>query len=694
LVTFCLIGGTDISLSGEQINKSGNTSKMQRLSKNRLAMLASLDLHNFTPERIADIWIKYETGLHNSIKNNGKQYTLGLYKDCYTFLRNYLLELPTQPLSFCKVDLNGIPKPLWTLRPLIKGDRDLIRIALTIARSYEQIRLEVDYSKLDSITDEMSEEVQKSVRVLSKKFKRFLKKFTLKRKWYLGSLTDPIQPWQKVLTSLTKGPNGPAVACSHLDATAVVQDKVLASSIEELNRALGQEWITTWMKQQALSSTSKDNLFTGRLGFSAEPAGKTRIFAIGDYWSQLSLKPIQISLYRTLQSINTDATSNQDKGFSSLIEESKGHRTYCFDLSSASDRIPAIMQKHRLELMSNRHVADSWFNVMTKRDFYIKATGQSIRWKVGQPLGLLSSFPSFALWHHDIVQFAANWENYHKGSTLRFFKQYRILGDDIVIFDTKVARRYQWLLKKIGLEINLSKSVIGNEGNSQIEFAKRLSLRGKEMSSLKHNILSKNDIHSILDLVELLGKRDFTFPDTGHHGLCRILKSEDLQRLQYMLWLRLSSEPSLIVKRGNSDLIINRDDIIQRIISKRTANIIKKAMEIKPLDMETEFPRLVNGFTSIDVSCDAKTLADRSIGDLSGSHPIVLALTQTSRELQFLMFTVLDDLEPDTVTPVEYLPVVSSKSYYSDLKARTRFLSKIILECFQEALDDQNESKA
>lgn len=655
-------------------------------------MIASLDLHNFTPEVVADIWIKYETGLHRSIKNNGKQYTLELYKECYTFLRNYLLELPTQPISFCKDDSNGIPKPLWALRPLIKGKRGNKRLALSIARSYEQIRLEIDYSKLESITDEMTQETEKSVRDLSKKFKKFLKRFTLKRKWYLGSLSDPIQPWSKVLTSLSKGPNGPAVASSHLDAVAVLQDENLATSLDELNSALGQDWISSWMKAQASSCKVEDQLYTGRLGFSAEPAGKTRIFAIGDYWSQLSLKPVQVSLYKTLQSISTDATKDQNYGFSSLIKESCGHPTYCFDLSSASDRIPAVMQKIRLELMSDRHVADSWYRVMTKRDFFVKATKESVRWKVGQPLGLLSSFPSFSLWHHDIVQFAANWENYHKGKPLRFFKQYRLLGDDIVIFNKEVARRYQWLLKKIGLEINLSKSVIGDSVNSQIEFAKRLSLRGKEMSSIKHNILSKNDIHSILDLVELLSNRDFISPETGHHGLSRILKSEDLQRLQFILWLRLSSEPTL--KCGNSDLTVTREDIVQRIISKRTDNIIKKAMEIQPLDMENEFPRLVAGFNSIDVSCDEKTLVDRSIGDLSGSHPIVLAITQISRELQFLMFSVLDDLEPDTVAPVEYLPILSSKSFYSDRKATNRYLSELVLECFQEALDEQNRPKA
>jgi hypothetical protein len=446
------------------------------------------------------------------------------------------------------------------------------------------------------------------------------------------------------------------------------------------------------MKQQSLSSNSEETLYTGRLGFSAEPAGKTRIFAIGDYWSQLSLKPLQIALYRTLQSISTDATSDQDKGFTTLVEESSGSETYCFDLSSASDRIPAVMQKYRLELMANRHVADSWYRVMTKRDFFVKATGQSVRWKVGQPLGLLSSFPSFALWHHDIVQFAANWENIHKGRPLRFFKQYRILGDDIVVYNREVARRYQWLLKKVGLTINLTKSVIGDKMNSQIEFAKRLALRGKEMSSIKHNILSKTNIYDMLELVDLLCKRDYISPDTGHHGLSRIIKSDDLRRLQYICWLRWSSEPTFTC--GNSDLTITREDIMQRIITKRTSKIIEKAMKIRPLDMEREYPNLVKGFKSIGVSCDEKTLADRSIGDLSGSHPCVLGLTQTSRELQFLMFTVLDDLEPNTVSPVEYLPVVSTQSYFHDRKDVRRYLSEILLECFQEALDEQNRLKS
>jgi hypothetical protein len=56
-------------------------------------------------------------------------------------------------------------------------------------------------------------------------------------------------------------------------------------------------------------------------------------------------------LYNTLKNLGTDATRNQDLGYKNLVKKSLGKKTYCFDLTSASDRIPAEMQRHRLNLM-------------------------------------------------------------------------------------------------------------------------------------------------------------------------------------------------------------------------------------------------------------------------------------------------------------------------------------------------------
>jgi len=392
-------------------------------NRNRLATIAFLKLDQSSRSIVNAYWTKYETEIYQSIKTSGKRYTLERYKLCYLFLRNIVLQLPTQPIPWCKVDSDGIPKILWTLRPLIKGDRNDKRIALSIARSYEIIKLPIDYS-----TRSIKEPPLRGVKFQEthESFKQFLVKFTHKYPWYLGSLhhrNDEFEPI--VFTTLSAGPNGPAVACSHLDAKAVINDKSLYSSIKELNIVLKQSWITKWMELQASSFNSKENYLTGRLGFTAEPGGKTRVFAIGDYWSQTSLKVIQSSLYNTLRSISTDATDNQNKGFQDLIKESVGKETYCFDLTAASDRIPAIMQRHRLDLLGGHKLGDAWLSVMRDRTFYIKATKEKVRWTVGQPLGLLSSFPAFALWHHDIIQYAYNTLREQEGNPLRSL---RIIG--------------------------------------------------------------------------------------------------------------------------------------------------------------------------------------------------------------------------------------------------------------------------
>jgi len=173
---------------------------------------------------------------------------------------------------------------------------------------------------------------------------------------------------------------------------------------------------------------------------------------------------------------------------------------------------------------------------MTQRFFQIRNTGEMVKWEVGQPLGLLSSFPSFSLWHHDIIQYCANRENLRRGKPLRFFRKYRLLGDDVVIYDKKVARIYQSVLShEVGISINMSKSITGSKEKSQIEFTKRLALNGIEMSSIKRNIMMKSDKHSLLDLFNVLLERDFIAPDTGHYDLSSVLSSVDRDLFSFIL---------------------------------------------------------------------------------------------------------------------------------------------------------------
>lgn len=79
-----------------------------------------------------------------------------------------------------------------------------------------------------------------------------------------------------------------------------------------------------------------------------------------------------------------------------------------------------------------------------------------------------------ALTHHTLVRVAANRVG------LPNFTYYALLGDDVVIANDTVAKSYHQLMTvTLGVEINLSKSLISSDS---FEFAKRLVTRTGEVS--------------------------------------------------------------------------------------------------------------------------------------------------------------------------------------------------------------------
>lgn len=88
------------------------------------------------------------------------------------------------------------------------------------------------------------------------------------------------------------------------------------------------------------------------------------------------------------------------------------------------------------------------------------------------------------LTHHLIVQLAYRTVRGLSFENLKvvWYENYEVLGDDIVLFDEDVAMAYLDIMSKLGVEINLSKSVIG--ANETFEFAKVTGHRGKVVSAL------------------------------------------------------------------------------------------------------------------------------------------------------------------------------------------------------------------
>lgn len=211
----------------------------------------------------------------------------------------------------------------------------------------------------------------------------------------------------------------------------------------------------------------------GKLAFKQEP-GKIRVFAMVDCVTQWFLQPLHLWLFSVLSAIPQDATFDQEKGIrkvSNALSTKLDKRVFSFDLSAATDRLPLDIQI--LLLNSFREgLGDSWGNILVDRDYMLPKysgykPGSSVRYAVGQPMGALSSWAMLALTHHAIVQFAAKTVGFD-----RWFTEYMVLGDDIVIYNHKVAKAYSDLMSVLGVGISPTKSLVSSKG--VFEFAKRL----------------------------------------------------------------------------------------------------------------------------------------------------------------------------------------------------------------------------
>lgn len=99
-----------------------------------------------------------------------------------------------------------------------------------------------------------------------------------------------------------------------------------------------------------------------------------------------------------------------------------------------------------------------------------------LKYAVGQPMGALSSWAMLALTHHAIVAFCA------KRAGVDNFTDYAVLGDDIIIANSKVANNYlKFLNKELGVEVGLAKSIISHR-RLVLEFAKKFFVNSEQMN--------------------------------------------------------------------------------------------------------------------------------------------------------------------------------------------------------------------
>lgn len=242
---------------------------------------------------------------------------------------------------------------------------------------------------------------------------------------------------------------------------------------------MGRKWFWTWLRslyQGPFVATWVGRLFTrpeaGRFGRKLEGSGKIRVFAIASPILQACLRPLHDWVMSVLSTISMDGTFDQPAPLHRL----RGlRRLYSFDLKSATDLLPACLSAHVLIALFGQRLAASWLTAMSQTPFRSPERmtrthkGKVFKFNRGQPLGFYSSWPVFTLTHHLLVWIAA--ERRQKG---KVFKNYAILGDDIVIGCPRVASEYAKLMSEVDAVISQEKSLISDKG--ACEFAKLIVL--------------------------------------------------------------------------------------------------------------------------------------------------------------------------------------------------------------------------
>lgn len=365
---------------------------------------------------------------------------------------------------------DGYPKDLGpkVTQILREGDLDTMRDIFTLLQVSYIITgwKEPDYS---AITDpeESDDDFEEEIALFAKE------KLSVK-------FDTPDIYWNEPHPTSKMGPNGPAMVTSHDDLFSLSEERISQLKVLAgyrfgvyIDNCIGARDYLRDIRKKLLPVKADFNpreITDSRISIVKSPECKSRIIAILDYWSQTVLKPLHDWAFAQLRKFDSDRTFNQN---SINLKQSVGFFA-SFDLKSATDRFPVSLQERILAIYINEERASAWRSIMTDRDFQKHDSSGTVRYAVGQPMGAYSSWAIFSLTHHIVVQYAA-----HLSGITGQFRDYLLLGDDIMIYNQEVATNYESIINRLKVEIQREKSLVSKD---TFEFAKRIFHKGREMT--------------------------------------------------------------------------------------------------------------------------------------------------------------------------------------------------------------------
>jgi len=414
---------------------------------------------------ITPLVLAWSKSYRHAFKHNGKKYSVNLMKEYLTLGERYSIHQKLTPIPFRKSDKNGFPSQIKVFKPWLRSENvHKVRAALSVLRTVEDLRLPISKDIGTVIEPPSHGDLSPILDFIPQWCKRF------KRRIYLEEM--------KYHLTSKNGPNGPALLTTDKDLGAIITSEL-------------------WLPLQEASSvqideTPPDHTFVrndggihSRLAQFPEKSGKTRTIAIIDYWSQRALRPLHNALMDILKSLESDGTYSH-RNIGKYAKQSTKEKSFiaCFDLTAATDRFPSQIQKVLLgNLLPEKKAAPLW-SLLAERTFTVSWSGEKVNYGVGQPMGALSSWPLFAIAHHLVIEYCSKRQRGVK-------YKYKMIGDDVIITDEAMARKYLETMTLLGVKVNLDKTVtVSAESNhSAARVAKQLYHNGIQLTPITPGFL-------------------------------------------------------------------------------------------------------------------------------------------------------------------------------------------------------------
>jgi hypothetical protein len=527
-------------------------------------------------------------------KFKGKAMAIKLWKYWYNCICRKAMKEPNteQPPYWMRLRKDGFPSILTPfLKKVEKGNNQSIRLIISSFRVFELARV-APVIDLNTIIGD-SQGPRNFETKHKQRFKDFLNnsRFTEMVKKDLNRTLLKCRTDDKDIKfhyTVKSGISGSCLGTALSQTVLFDEEKQLKAKLVGLSKFFYEEDLETLIHLNRSSFDLVTNDITkprdldklkkcpGRITFISSKGGKTRCVAIGNYWIQNTLKPLHTVMFKGLRHIAMDGTYDQHRQSSRVAEATKEGPVWSYDLTNATDRIPINIQCEMMIYFFGE-IGILWGEILNEIRFCFK--DKCIKYKVGQPMGLYSSWASLALVHHVIIQYAAN------NVGIAPFLNYSVLGDDVAIWDKAVAEEYTRIIQDLDVEISKAKSYIPRSGDTfwKAEFAKRLYLKGEEISGISPDVLAEGfkSFWNFPELVNFLVR----------HGFARITEVP-ISRVAKIFRLSSKDVDQLVCAFRVNEILggqsIQIDLSLDTIIAERLSSLTITKLMLERIDELTE----------------------------------------------------------------------------------------------------------